>query len=64
VSKSLGGCGVVRWCPVRGCMTSCPDLGRCNVWCACVRVWLCLLICVYDVFCSGAFVPFFYYLIQ
>jgi hypothetical protein len=59
VSESLGGCGVVRWCPVRSCMASYPGLGRCNVWCACVRAWLCLLICVYGVFCSGSFVPFF-----
>jgi hypothetical protein len=64
VSESLGGCGVVRWCPICGCMASCPGLGRCNVWCAYVRTWLCSLICVYGVFCSGAFVTFFFCLIQ
>jgi hypothetical protein len=63
VSESLGGCGVVRWCLIHGCMASCPGLGRCNVWCACVRAWLCLLICVVF-FVFGAFVPFFFCLIQ
>jgi hypothetical protein len=47
VSESLGGCGVVRWYPIRGYIASCPDLGRCNVWCACVHAWLCLLMCVW-----------------
>jgi hypothetical protein len=56
VSELLGGCGVVRWCPIRGCMASCPGLGRCNVWCACVVVFVDM--CIWC-FCSGAFVPLF-----